>query len=450
MQLTANAILALVLLLFLAWIAGNVVTRLGYPSLLGELAVGIIFGPPVLGALVPRLGQGPLASVLSAITLKPSPIFTLLGTLGTILLMLLVGARIELRDIVKASGSAVTIAVGAFAASFAVGYFVTTGVFGRSANEGLIVGVAISNTALATLPRILLDLGLIEARVGQFLAAVSLFTVALLLTVFAAVDSIVRAGSLDAGRLAGVLGRAALFLAGAVVIGVCILPLLPPILRRLGLVGRSNSFAVALLVGLFYAGLASKAGLAVILGAFVAGLFLREELFPAGEFTALLTSVEDVAYRFLAPVFFVSAAFPLQLSIFRTRPFELLLLIVLALAAKSVAGFVLSRLSPLTLRESVVLGAGMNAKGGVDIVVAQSSLPVAATATTPARAGALSVEMYTVVVFLATAGSLITPVLLKFGRDWLARRGELVGPGEALVTQPLPSEEAAPAKTTAA
>lgn len=419
-------LLKLVLLLFLAWIAGSIMTRLGYPSLLGELGVGIVFGPAILGIL------------------GPSPAIGLLGSLGTILLMLLVGARIDVRDLAKASGTAVLIAVGAFAASFAVGYFVTTGAFGRDSNEGLIVGVAISNTALATLPRILLDLKLIEARVGQFLAAVSLFTVALLLTVFAAVDSIVKAGGLDTTRLTGVLLRAAVFLAGTILVGVFVLPRLGPLLQRLGLIGRSNSFVVALLVGVLFSGFADRLGLAVILGGFIAGLFLTERMFPAGEFNALLTSVEDVAYRFLAPIFFVAAAFPLQLSIFQTRPLQLLLLIVLALVGKSLAGFLLSRFGPLSWRESVVLASGMNAKGGVDIVVAQNSLPVAATATAPARAGALSQEMYTVVVFLATVGSLVTPVLLKFGRDWLARSGGLVTSGRQLVSEPLPTDDDAP------
>ncbi|CAA9573095.1 MAG: hypothetical protein AVDCRST_MAG88-2536, partial [uncultured Thermomicrobiales bacterium] len=419
----------LALLLLLAWVAVYIFTRLGYPSLLGELGVGIIFGPPILNIL------------------KPSPALSLLGALGTVLLMLLVGARIDVRDLAKASGTALLIAAGAFAASFAVGYFVTTGTFGRSSNEGLIVGVAVSNTALATLPRILLDLGLIEERVGQFLAAVSLFTVAILMTVFAAVDSIVRAGSVDPARLGGVLGRAGLFLLIAVLLGIFVLPRLRPILRAVGLTGRSNSFAVVLLVGILFAGMAFRAGLAVILGGFIAGLFLREDMFGEGEFAAVLTSVEDVAFRFLAPIFFVSAAFPFQFSIFQTRPLELLLMIVLALAGKSLVAFILSRLSPLTLRESAVLAAGMNAKGGVDIVVAQSSLPVAATATAPARTGALSVEMYTVVVCLATVGSLVTPILLKFGRDWLRKSGEVtavVTPAAVQMAAAMPTDDSAP------
>ena len=132
--------------------------------------------------------------------------------------MLLVGARIDPRDIAKASGSALLIAVGAFAASFAVGYFLTTGVFGRPMNEGLVVGVAISNTALATLPRILLDLNLIQARVGQFLAAVSLLTVAILLTAAAVVESVYKSGSVDLGLLGTVVLKAVIFLVASVAI----------------------------------------------------------------------------------------------------------------------------------------------------------------------------------------------------------------------------------------
>ncbi|MBI3967111.1 MAG: cation:proton antiporter [Chloroflexi bacterium] len=390
-------LLALVLLLMLAYVAGTLVNRLGYPSIIGELGVGIVFGPPILGLL------------------QPNPTLAVLGTLGTLFLMLLVGMRIDARDLAKASGTALLVAVGGFGATFAVGYFVTTLVFGRSSNEGLIVAVAIGNTALATLPRILLDLGLIEARVGQFLAAVSLVTVALLLTSFAAVDSIVRAGGVDLFRLGDVLLRAGAFLVGAALIGIFIFPRLRATLSRFNLVGRTNSFAVALFIGLFYAGLANLAGLAVILGAFIAGIFLREDMFPEGDFPAVLASLEDVAVRFLAPIFFVAAGFPFSFSVFQTSLFPVLLLIVLALLGKFLAGALLSRFGPLTWRESAVLGFGMNAKGGVDIVVARSGL----------ESKALSNEMYSIVVLLATVGSLLTPVLLKLGRDWLVRRGEL-------------------------
>ena len=422
MTLDAKGYLFLVLLLVLAWLAGHLMSRLGYPSLIGELAVGVIFGPPLLNIL------------------KPSAALTLLGTLGTLVLMLLVGARIDYRDLGRASGSALLIAAGAFAASFSVGFFLTTMAFGRSTGEGLIVGVAISNTALATLPRILLDLDLIEARVGQFLAAVSLLTVAILMTVFAAVDSFVMAGGLDLNRLGGVLLRAGLFFAFTIASGIFLFPRLRGLLARLGLTGRSHSFAVALFLGIFYAGLANLAGLAIILGAFMAGLFIQEEMFPPGEFRPMLSSVEDVAYRFLAPIFFVSAGFPVKFSVFQTSLAPLLALLVGALVAKSLVGFVLSRFSSLTWRESVVLGSGMNAKGGVDIVVANAGL----------SAKVLSPEFYTIVVFLATAGSLITPVALKFGRDWLRRGGNLVAARPAIVATPADGATPAPSGATAA
>ncbi len=51
MTLDAKGYLFLVLLLVLAWLAGHLMSRLGYPSLIGELAVGVIFGPPLLNIL---------------------------------------------------------------------------------------------------------------------------------------------------------------------------------------------------------------------------------------------------------------------------------------------------------------------------------------------------------------------------------------------------------------
>ncbi len=38
-------LLNLLLVLVAAWIGGSLATRLGYPSILGELTAGIIFGP---------------------------------------------------------------------------------------------------------------------------------------------------------------------------------------------------------------------------------------------------------------------------------------------------------------------------------------------------------------------------------------------------------------------
>lgn len=418
----AQGYLLLVLLLALAWLGGYLVNRLGYPALLGELGVGIIFGPPLLGWLSDAAGA------------RPGPALALLGQLGTIALMLLVGARIDPRDIARASGSALLIAVGAFAASFSVGYFLTTGVFGRPMTEGLVVGVAISNTALATLPRILLDLNLIEERVGQFLAAVSLLTVAVLLTGAAITESIYKSGNVDFHMLGIVFLKALAFLITAVALGTLIFPRLRPVFAALGLEGRAHTFTVILLIGLLFAGLALLGGLAVILGGFLGGLFLRADMFREGDFKVALNSLEDLAYRFLAPIFFVSAGFKVDFGVFGKALVPLLALLFGALLAKSLVAFILSRLSPLSVQESVVLGAGMNAKGGVDIVVAKTALDYKPNGgTTPV----LSPEYYTIVVFLATAGSIITPIALKLGRDWLARgrdltpAGEFVAPGES-------------------
>jgi Kef-type K+ transport system membrane component KefB len=155
-------------------------------------------------------------------------------------------------------------------------------------------------------------------------------------------------------------------------------------------------------------------------------------MFPDGDFKAALNSVEDVAYRFLAPIFFVSAGFKVNFGVFGTALVPLLALLIGAIVAKSLVAFALSRLSPLSVQESAVLGAGMNAKGGVDIVVAKTALdyrPAGASGPT-----IISPEYYTIVVFLATAGSIITPIALKLGRDWLARSGKLQADTEVVVT----------------
>jgi len=73
----------LLLVLALAWTAGTLVERLGYPALMGELLAGVVFGPPLLGLL------------------HPAPELAILAELGVFLLMIYVGMEVDVQDLVE-------------------------------------------------------------------------------------------------------------------------------------------------------------------------------------------------------------------------------------------------------------------------------------------------------------------------------------------------------------
>lgn len=169
------SLLNLFLILIIAWTAGALVNRLGYPAVLGELAAGIIFGPPLLGWIV---GDDGVA---------------LLGRLGVLLMMLYVGMRVDLSDLLRSAAAACAISLAAFILPFGLGYAAST-VLGAGLDAGLVIGTVVGVTALATLPRLTVDLDFVETRLGQTLIVVALFSVAVALAAYAIVSDIIRVG----------------------------------------------------------------------------------------------------------------------------------------------------------------------------------------------------------------------------------------------------------------
>lgn len=392
------SLLNLLLVLLAAWIAGALVSRIGYPAIFGELMVGILLGPPLLGIL------------------HTSEALDILAEVGVLLMMLYIGMEIDPKELFKASWGGFLAAIGGFITPFALAYFAVTLLFGGTMMAGLFVGIAAGVTSLATKSRILADLKLLDTRIAHVMMAGALVADTLSLIVFAAIISLVDAGSLDAGRLLVVGVEVTLFFAATVFMGLKVFPIAWKRLSQIGLTSRAFYATFLLLITLLFAELAELAGLHAILGAFLAGLFVREgvgvERRLAGELTEL---VRDVSIGFLAPIFFVIAGFHVSLDVFVTSLPLLLTVIVVATIGKVIgtAGFYL--LSGHGWREGVVIGAGMNGRGAVEIIIAEIAL----------TAGIITQEIFSVLVFMAIFTTATVPVFLKWGTDWLQSLGQL-------------------------
>jgi Kef-type K+ transport system membrane component KefB len=75
----------LLAILVAAWLGGAVARRMGYPAILGELLIGILLGPALLGWL------------------EFTDSIKVLSEVGIILLMAYIGIEIDFRDLKKAS-----------------------------------------------------------------------------------------------------------------------------------------------------------------------------------------------------------------------------------------------------------------------------------------------------------------------------------------------------------
>lgn len=370
-------------LLVLATLAGRLATRLGMPALTGELLVGVVLGPSVLGRLsldwLPGQDAGQQA------------LLDVVGQLGVLLLVGLTGVSLDL-DRVRAKTACRVSALGLvipLAGGVLLGLVVPAVFFaGSRVTFALLLGVAMAVSAIPVIARVLFDLRLTEHNVGQLILTASAVDDAVGWLLLAAVSAMASGGALlwVAGSSLGGLVLAALLTVtvGRRVVGA--------LLRR-----TSNHVAVSVIVILLCAALANAAGFEPVFGAFLGGIMIG----PSVD----LDSLRVVVLTVLAPVFFVTAGLRMDLTLLAHAPVLLAGLAVLAVAIVGKVGgaYLGARLSHIGHWEALAVGVGLNARGVIEVIVA----------TIGVKIGVLSTAGYTVVVLVAVVTSILAPSLLR-------------------------------------
>lgn len=390
-------ILSLLIILAGAWIGGTGAKRLGYPPILGELVIGIILGPALLGLL------------------ETSEMISVLAEVGIILLMVYIGIEINFRDLGKASWPGLLAAIGGFIVPFGMGYY-TIKFFGGTDLAALFVAIAVGVTSLATKSRILVDLKLLNTRIAYVLMAGALISDTLALVIFAGMLSFVDAGSIDTLGLIWVAGKALLFFAFTALAGYFLLPILGRLLSENKIKNRTFHFTLILIIVFGFCELAELAGLHSILGAFMAGLFIRDGVFNRQISKEINDIFHDISIGFLAPIFFVSAGFNVTLEVFQTNLLLLTTVVLVAMVGKILGTALFYLPSGFGWREGIAVGTGMNGRGAVEIIIAGIGLEM----------GIISSEIFSILVFMAIFTTLSVPVLLTWTTNWLRKRGELI------------------------
>ncbi len=387
---------SLLLVLGAALAGGWMARRLGYPSILGEIATGIILGPPLLGLLTENDAT------------------TVIGKLGVVLLMLYIGIHLDPSSLGKASRPGLYASIGGFLVPASLGFGLIMIIDGDPIAASF-VAVAMGVTSLATKSRILVDLGILNTRIAHVLVAGALFSDIAALVLFAALLSLAATGTIVMSTIVITVAKAGLFLAAAWIVGSRLFPLVAAPLARRKL-DPSILFISVVGVGLAFAAAAEAAGLHGILGAFLAGLFIREGVLSHSQLTIVEERARNVSVGLLAPVFFVTAGFKVSFDVFFDSFWLLLAVVALATAGKIIGTALFYLPTGYGFREGIAVGAGMNGRGAVEIIVAEIAL----------TSGIIDERIFSILVFMAVFTTATVPVLLTRSINWLRRRGELV------------------------
>ncbi|MEU0051811.1 cation:proton antiporter [Streptomyces sp. NPDC006184] len=410
-------LLQLALLLLSAFVLGRLAERLRMPAVVGELCAGMLLGPSVLHHLLPGFSDWLLPH-------RPEQMHLLdaTGQLGVLLLVGVTGAELNFGLVRKRGATAVRVSVAGLLLPLGLGIatgFALRGVLMPAGVDSTVfaffLGVAMCVTAIPVIAKTLLDMKLLHRDIGQLILSAGVVDDIVgwfLLSVVSAMAT--------AGLTAGVVTASVLYPVGVVLFAVLIgRPLVGAALRRAGRAEGPGPTVMTVVILVVLGAAATQAmRLEAIFGAFVCGVLVgtskdldREKLEP----------LKTTVLAFLAPLFFATAGLRMDLTGLRHPDVLAAAVAVLAVAVlgKFSGAFLGARLSRLNRWEALALGAGMNARGVVEVVVAMTGL----------RLGVLDTDSYTIIVLVAIVTSVMAPPILRVA---MARAEKLAEAGLVL------------------
>ena len=368
--------LAMLIIFGSAKLLAELFERIGQPGIVGEILAGALVGPSVLGWIAPND------------TLKA------LSDLGVLFLLFGVGMEVKASELLKVGGKATLVATLGVIFPFFAGWGILFA-WGAPQLEAIFVGASMVATSVGITASVLSARGVLHEVASKVILAAAVIDDVLGLIVLAVVSSVAR-GRVNLWEIALVTSLATAFTVVMAIWGTTAVKRVLPIFGSRARADEAE-FHIALVFLFAMALLAQYTGVAAIVGAFLAGLALSDS--SDARMRTLTRGVSEL----LVPFFLAGIGLHLNFGVFRSRSTIALALVILAAAVVTkLVGCGLGAIS-LGWQNMLKIGLGMVPRGEVGMVVAQLGLGMAV----------ISTEVYGVVVFMAVATTLLTPLLLK-------------------------------------
>lgn len=390
----------LLILLVTARILGEVFERFKQPAMIGEIIAGIMLGPSILN-LIHRTED-----------------IKVISELGIFLLVIIAGLEINIDDILKSlRGRNIIISIMAFFIPIFGGIGVGV-VFKQDVMTSVFIGLCVAITALPVSIRILMDLGKINTEVGQKIISIAIFDDVLALSILGvllnikdtdmSVMSILKAGGVSFLKLIVflvLLSFAYLLIRKLLKRGNYIQESLDKLVSFLK--GKEPLFALFFAFILLFSTFTENLGLHFIVGAFFGSMLISESLIGKNNLHAIEKTSSNMAMGFLAPIFF--SGIGLEFNFTSIKHVGLLLgILLVSYITKIIGGFLGGRIAGLSTKTSFTLGIGLNARGIMELVIANIAY----------RNNLINTEVFSILVIMGIVTTLTTPLLLKkaFGK----------------------------------
>ena len=374
-----------------AYFFSYILKRIGIPSAVGQIGMGILLSIPLLKS-----------NIFSSQNLD---LLSFLAHLGVILLFYYVGLETNLNLFTKHLKKSALISAFNTLLPLGLGFVVMKFVLGYSTLVSLIIGVSLSVSAQSISLSLLNELNLVKSKIGGMIITagavddiIELFLATLLLSLFH-----VTITHLSFSRF---LVDITIFLIAIVIARMWILPFALKFFDR----EKSSTarFMGSLIILLLIASLSEFLGVGVLIGAMVAGMLIRQTIIkdvviPNWEEHDIARSIHIIAFGFLIPLFFVWIGINTNITSIATNFWFIILLVVIATVGTVGGTIIAILLDKGSLSEGMLLGWGLNSKGDIELILAGLAL----------SAGIITTGIFTALVMMSLLTTLISPIIFR-------------------------------------
>jgi monovalent cation:proton antiporter-2 (CPA2) family protein len=368
-------ILQLAIILIAAKIAGSLSVRLGQPSVLGKLLIGIVLGPSVLGLV------------------NETETLVELSQIGVILLMFIAGLETDIDQFKQAGKSSTFVGFGGIIVPIVFGYFIGI-MLNFTTIQSWFLGLLLSATSVSISVQALKEMDQLNSREGTTILGAAVIDDVVVIVALAFLMSF--AG--EDVNLTTVILKKILFFAGAILVGW---KAVPWVLNKFSSLKVTETvISSALIICFVYAYLAEYTGVAAIIGAYIAGVAISVTNFK----NEVFEKVETISYSIFVPVFFTSIGVTAQFSGITQNLGLIVLLSIIAILTKLIGATVGAKLAGFNLNSSLGIGSAMVSRGEVALIIASIGI----------ESKLLSQEMYAVIVVVILITTIVTPPMMKW------------------------------------
>jgi Kef-type K+ transport system membrane component KefB/nucleotide-binding universal stress UspA family protein len=381
---------------------------------MGQLLAGVIIGQSVLGAVWPSAYKE-----LFGPGTQQKNMVDAIAQLGVLMLLLLTGMETDLGLMNRMRRTAIYTSLSGIVLPFVCGYLL--GQFlpdsllpdpSKRLATSLFLATALSISSVKIVAMVLVEADFLRRNVGQIILASAILDDTIGWIIIAIISGLGSRGSVDLAGVGVTVAGVALFLVFSFTVG-----------RRWvayairwsndHLVIEMPVITTILIIMCAMAALTQKIGVHTVLGAFVAGILI-------GHSPILTRYIQEelrgLIVALFMPVFFTVAGLSADLEVFKSAALIKLELILIVIASFGKLGgcYAGGRLGGLGRRQSLAVGIGMNARGSTEVIIATIGLSI----------GVLIRDLYTLIVFMAIATTMITPPLLRWALARIPPTGE--------------------------